>query len=125
MDAHPGEFGIEGLGIGIGGEKPILLPPVRNGAGHAVDELANGLLPDCGVESAVKILGGHDIGGEHRPALGDLNIFLNENDGALVVGNGGLPQVPVNALERVSLGFGKDALNWKSLVGGNVGVGAL
>jgi hypothetical protein len=69
--------------------------PVANGFGDAGDERADSALALGRVERAVQIFAGHDVGRGHRPVLGDLDIFLLEDDAALRVGDLGEAELPL------------------------------
>ena len=67
MDAQPGEIAVEVFPILGTGEIAIRHAPIGDRAGHAVDQLANGMLPFWSVDFAVEILAHHHIGGQLAP----------------------------------------------------------
>src|SRR5262249_47277393 len=104
VQAEGGELVVEAVGVFLAGEVAVLAAPVADGAGDAVDELADAGLALGSVQLAVEILAGDDVGGELAPGLGDLAIDLLENDAAALVLDGGC------ALFPFELVVGADAL---------------
>ena len=81
------EFVVEDGGVFRRVEIAALHAPVANGLSDAGDERAHTALALGRAERAVQIFAGHDVGGRHRPVLGDLDVFLLEDDAALGVGD--------------------------------------
>ena len=108
IDAEPGEFVVEGFAVGLA-EVAILDAPIGDGAGDAVDELADGGFALAGVLFAVKIFRDDDLGGELRPRLGYLDVFLLEDHLAGIIGDFGGATVPFELVEGLDLGAAEDA----------------
>ena len=102
VDAEPGEFVVEGFGVGVGGEVAVLAAPVGDGAGDAVDELPDAGFAFGGVDFAVEVLADDDVGGELAPGFGDLAVGLFEDDAAAFVLDGGGAPVPGDLVEGVN-----------------------
>ena len=93
------ELGVEGGGVGWGGEVSVAEAPVADGFGDAGDEGADSTLALGGADLAVQILGGDDVGGGHGPVGGDFNVLLLEDGAALVVLDDGVAQLPCDLVE--------------------------
>src|SRR6516165_6846084 len=74
--------------------------PVANGFCHPGDQLANTRFPPRGIQGAVQILAGDDVGRGHRPIFGDLDISLLENHIALGVGDLRRATLPFDVVVR-------------------------
>jgi hypothetical protein len=73
-------------------------------------------LPDRGfpfrsAQLAVKVFGDDHLGGQDRPGLGHLDVFLFENDPPRFVGDLGRAPFPFDLVEGVYLRIAEDALN--------------
>jgi hypothetical protein len=110
VQAQPGQLVVKNLAVRLA-EITVRNAPIRNRPGDAVDELAHGGFALGGVLFAVKIFRDDDLGGEHRPGLGHLDVFLLENDLAGVVGDFGGALVPFDLVERLDLGVAENALD--------------
>ncbi len=69
-----GELGVEGLAVRLGGEVAALLAPAGDGVDHARHQLADARLALGVPRRSAEVLAGDDVGGQHRPGLGDLDI---------------------------------------------------
>jgi hypothetical protein len=67
---------------------------------------------------AAEVLAGHDVGGQGGPALRELEVLLLEDDLAVLVGDGGVAQVPLDGVVRVDVGAREPALDRQALPGG-------
>src|SRR5208282_5992501 len=70
----------------------------------------------------VEVLGDHDVGGGLRPALGGLDVFLLEDDLALLVGDGGGTEFPFHFVEGVDTFLREHSLELQATLAGK-GVG--
>ena len=70
-----------------------------------------------------EILGDHDVRRELRPALGDLDIVLLENDFALLVPDRGGAQLPFDRIKGVDVGLGEVTLDGQACSGSGTLVG--
>jgi hypothetical protein len=70
-----------------------------------------------------EILGDHDVRRELRPALGDLDIVLLENDFALLVADRGGTQLPFDRIKGVDVGLGEVTLDGQAGSGSGTLVG--
>ncbi len=84
--------------------------PVANGLSDAGDEGAHAALALGRAERAVQIFAGDNVGRRHRPVLGDLDVFLLEDDAALRVGDLRQAQLPLELVVRRDAGRGEEAL---------------
>ena len=119
------ELVAEGLGVLIGREVGVLDPPVGDRVGDAVDHLLDAALALGRAEVAAEVLAGHDVGGQGRPALGELEVLLLEHGLAVLVGDGGFSQVPLDRVIRVDVGAGESALDLEALPAGLLALGQL
>jgi hypothetical protein len=95
VDQQVGQLGLEGLGVGVGGEVAVLAAPARDGTGDPVHHLAYRVLALRGAEGAAEVLLGDDVGGVLRPAGGELEVALLEGGRAIApVGDDGVPALP-------------------------------
>ncbi len=121
VDAEPGQFLVEGLGVLLRLEVAVGDAPIGDGAGDAVDELADGglaaVLVGIGAvgDVAVEVLRNGDLGGEHAPALGHLDVFLLEDGLAGIVGDLRGPLFPVDFVEGMDVGLREDGLEREAL----------
>ena len=105
MQAQPCEILVEILGTARVGEIAIRYPPIRDGAGDAMDELADGLFSPAVVwvtadgDVAIKILGNRDLGGEFTPSAWNLDVLLAEHGFTTVVGDFGGASFPLDFVE--------------------------
>ena len=111
VEAEPGQVIVKGLGAGLVGKVTVGLAEVGDGAGDAVDELADGGFASAFVwvgaigDVAVEIFRDGDLGGERTPAAGDFHVFLFEDDLARIVIDLGRALVPFHVVEgRAGLG---------------------
>ena len=107
VQAQGRQLVVEPLGVLGGREVAVVAAPVGDRPGHAVDELADRVLPlalrrgaVAAGHVAVEVLAGHDVGGELAPAAGDLAIRLLEDRPAALVLDLGRAEVPVDLVER-------------------------
>src|SRR5581483_8784320 len=77
-----------------------LASPCSDGLNHTADELAHAGFARRRAEASVKILTGHDVGGGHRPVLGDFHVLLLEDHVAVGVGDLGEAQLPFQSIVR-------------------------
>ena len=84
--------------------------PVANGLSDASDQGADTALALGRADLAVQIFAGDNVGRRHRPVLGDLDIFLLEDDAALRVGDLRQAQFPLELVVRRDAGSGEVAL---------------
>ena len=110
VQAQPGQLVVEHLAVGLG-EIAVLDPPIRDRAANAVDELAHRGLPLRRALLAVEILRHDHLGGQQRPGLGHLDVFLLENDLAGIVGDFRRPPFPLDLVEGIDLGIAEDPLD--------------
>ena len=84
--------------------------PVANGLGTRVTSGADTALALRRAQRAVQILAGDNVGRRHRPVLGDLDVFLLEDDAALRVGDLRGAQLPLQLVVRRDAGSGEEAV---------------
>ena len=94
----------------VAAEVSTLDAPVANGFGDAGHQLAHAGLALGRVERAVQIFAGDNVGRRHRPVLGDLDVFLLEDDAAVRVGDLRQTQLPLELVVRRDAGLGEEAL---------------
>ena len=63
VDAEPGQFLVEDLGVGLRGEVAVLKTAIGDGLADAVDELLDGMLALAVLDVAVEILADNDFRG--------------------------------------------------------------
>ena len=97
----------EGQGRGRAVEPAVLLAPIRDGAGHPANQLPQGALPPVAV--AVEIFGGDNGGGRGGPGLRKFDPLLLEEDPSVLVGDDGVPQLPLHLVEGVNALTGEHA----------------
>ena len=119
VDAEPSQFVIEHFAVGFG-EITVGDAPVGDGAGDAVDELADGEFAFGGFLFAVEVFGDDDFGGELGPGLGDFDVFLLEDDFAGVIGDFGGAAVPFELVEGFDLGVAEHAFEAERFAGGGL-----
>ena len=100
---------MEGGAIFGSAEISLSQSPVADGFRHAGYELSDSGFATGSAEFAVEIFAGHDVGGGHRPILGDFDIFLLENHVALRVSNLGGAEVPFDFVVGRDVGLGEEA----------------
>ena len=93
-----GQLVAEVLAVLIGREVAVLLAPIGDGIDHALDELGDAGFALRRAQFAVEILAGDDVGGGLRPIHGDFDVALLEDDGALVVADGGGAGLPLDVV---------------------------
>src|SRR5579872_2052263 len=84
-----GQFIMKTLGVFLTAEVASFHTPLRDGIGHAADDLPHAGLALRRTELAVKVLRSHNVGGRLRPVLGHFHVPLLENDFTLFVLDGG------------------------------------
>jgi len=105
------QFRVEGLGVRLGREVAALAPPVRDPVGHPGDQLPDARLAPGRPQLAAKVLRHHDVRRRLRPGLRHLDAVLLEHRLALLVGDHGVADVPLDAVEGVDAGLGVAALD--------------
>ncbi len=108
----------ERLGVLIGREVGVLDAPVGDRVRDAVDHLLGGPLPLRRAEVAAEVLAGDDVGGQRGPGLRELEVLLLEDGLAVLVGDGGFPQVPLDRVIRMDARARVAALDAHALPGG-------
>jgi hypothetical protein len=91
---HVGELVGERLGVVRRREVARRVAPLADLPDHAPDQLLDAALAIRRVEVAAEILRDHDVGGELRPALGDLDVLLLEDDLTALSGDLRAAQLP-------------------------------
>ena len=127
LQEQVGEFVVEDGRVVVAAEVSALDAPVANGLSDAGHELADAGLALGRVERAVQILAGDDVGRGHRPVLGDLDVFLLEDDAAVRVGDLRQTELPLKLVVRRDAGLGEEALEGQAggaLLGGELVVGS-
>ena len=110
VQAQPGQLIVEHLTVGFA-EVAVLDAPIRDGAADAMDKLPHGSLALRRALLAVKIFGHDNLGGQQRPRLGRLDVFLFENHlPGVVVDLGGAP-FPFDLIERVDFCIAENAFD--------------
>ena len=111
VEAEPGQVVVERFRAGVVGEIAVAFAEIGDGAGDAVDELADGGFASAFMrvgavgEVAVEILRDGDLGGEGAPAARHFNIFLLEDNFAGIVVDFRGALVPFDVVEgRAGLG---------------------
>jgi len=102
VQAQPAQLVAERLGVGVGGEHPVLLRPFGDGAHHPVDQVANGRFALIRAHLPVEVLADDHVRRQLAPAGGNLHLVLLEDDLALLVLDDGGPLVPGDLVERVA-----------------------
>ena len=110
LQQQVGEFVVEDGRVVVAAEVSPLDAPVANGFGDAGDELAHAGLALGRVERAVQVFAGDDVGRRHRPVLGDLDVFLLEDDAAVRVGDLRQTQLPLQLVVGRDARLGEEAL---------------
>ena len=110
VQAEPRQLLVKNLAI-LPAEVTVVDAPVRDGADHAMDQLANGRLPLRRVLLAKEIFRDDDLGRKLRPVLGHLDVFLLENDLAALVGNLRRAGIPLDFIVGISLGIAEHPLD--------------
>ena len=110
LQEQVGELVVEDGRVFGGAEVAAGDAPVANGLGHAGDERAHTALALGRAQRAVQIFAGDDVGRRHRPVLGDLDVFLLEDDAALRVGDLRGAQLPLQLVVRRDAGGGEEAV---------------
>lgn len=88
------------------------------GVDDPVDELFEAPLALRGAQGAAEVLAGHDLGGVHRPALGEFDPILPEVDRAIApVGHDDVAAFPLHSVVGVDSRSGEDALDLHPLRG--------
>src|SRR5579862_8722919 len=85
MEAQPGEIAVKVFSVFASGEVAVGNPPIGDGAGNAMDELADAVLAFGGLRFAVEILTDDDVGRQGAPRFGNLAVGLLEEDFARLV----------------------------------------
>ncbi len=97
--------------IGLGGEVAPLAAPAGHGADDAADELADGGLTPGRVEVAAEVLGDDDVRGHLGPELRHLDVFLLEDDLALLIADDGGAHLPLAGVVGIDSRFRVEALD--------------
>ena len=84
--------------------------PVANSFGHASHQGAHAAFALGRAERSMQILTGHNIGGGHRPILGNFDIFLLEDRVALGVRDQGGALLPFDFVVGRNAGLGEKAM---------------
>ena len=84
--------------------------PVANSFGHASHQGAHAALALGRAERSMQILTGHNIGGGHRPILGNFDIFLLEDGVALGVRDQGGALLPFDFVVGGNASLGEKAM---------------
>src|SRR5262249_5010373 len=105
--------------VGLRREVPALAAPAADGRDHPVDQLPRAVLALGRTEVAAEVLLSHDVRGQLRPGAGHLDVALLEDDGALLVGDGRRPPLPLDQVVGVTPGRGEVAI--ESQASGSVG----
>ncbi len=95
------ELVAEVFGVFGGAEVVLFSAPIGNGVDDAADQLAHAGFALRRADLAVKIFADDDVGGGLGPIRGDLDVALLEDDGSLIVANGGGAQLPGDFVVRV------------------------
>ena len=122
QDVH--EFVVEDGGVFGGAEVSAGEAPVLDGLGDANDELAHAGLALGRIHLAVEILAGHNVGGGHGPVLGDLHVFLLEDDVAGSVGDLRRALLPFDLVVGRDPGLSEESAEGKAGLAGRTGVGS-
>jgi hypothetical protein len=107
---------IKSLGVLLGLEVTILLAPIGDGAGDAMDELADGsfaaVIGWIGAlgDVTVEIFRDGDLGGEDAPALGDFDVLLLEDRLARIIGDLGGALFPFDFVVGMDAGLGEGVI---------------
>jgi hypothetical protein len=100
VDAQPGQVTIEVFAVLLGLEVAVGQAPVGDRAGHAVDELLDGVLPLGRVDLAIEILADHHVGGQLAPGGRDFTGRLLEEHLAVLPLDCGGAEFPFGRVER-------------------------
>ena len=110
LQQQVGELVVEDGRVFGGAEVAARNAPVANGLSHAGDQRADAALALGRADRAVQIFAGDNVGRGHRPVLGDLDIFLLEDDAALGVGDLREAELPLELVVGRDAGVGEEAL---------------
>ena len=110
VQAKPRQLLVKNLAI-LPAEVTVVDAPVGDGAGHAMDQLANGRLPLRRALLAKEIFRDDDLGRKLRPVLGHLDVFLLENDLAALVGDLRRAGIPLDLVVGIPLGIAEHPLD--------------
>src|SRR4029077_14737197 len=104
------QLGFESVAAGVVGEVALALAPSGYGVDHPADELANAGLASGAVKRPTKILRYHHVGGGLRPGARNLDVALFKNHPAVLAGDHGRAQLPLDLAHRVDAGTAEKAL---------------
>jgi hypothetical protein len=107
---HVGELVLEGLGVLLGVEVPVILAPVAPAAGQPGEDLPGVVLAATpGQPRLAEVLLGQDVRGHLGPLGRHLDALLPKNRGAVRVPDLTDTLLEGNGLEGVAPGFGESA----------------
>src|SRR5215471_10646198 len=98
---------MEGIPIGIGREVSAFAAPAGDGVHYPCDQPPDTAFALGSSGGAAEVLRSNDIGGEHRPGLGDLDVPLLENGFAVFAGDRRSPMLPGQLVGGVDAGRGE------------------